>query len=315
MSKVDIQNMFDSIKESLNNDKGGNSSFRNILKFKAGNTYLGRIIPNIKEPKETFFHYFHHGFTSNETGQYVDGMCLTTWNERCPVCEERFKLWKTGTETNKDLARLIRRLEKHYVNFYVIDDPTNEENNGTVKILRCGVRLYEKIEAAVEGDDSDEFGSRVFDLSENGCNLKIKVETTTGDDGKKKFTNYSNSRFTSPGAIPGMTPDRMQEVYDGIFDLPDNVDRKTVDELKEMMDVHVFCKDSNAPKKASADAIEKAVEKAAEITDKQDTEKATVEDKPEKKTKKKKKTEDKTTVSNDDKIKDLLAGIDDIPEE
>jgi len=63
MSNIDIVSMFDSIKESLNNEKGATGAYRNILKFTPGNTYLVRIIPNIKDPKETFFHYFHHGFT------------------------------------------------------------------------------------------------------------------------------------------------------------------------------------------------------------------------------------------------------------
>jgi len=301
MSNVDVVSMFDSIKESLNTEKGGTGTFRNILKFKAGNTYLVRIIPDIKAPKETFFHYFHHGFTSNETGQYVDGLCLTTWNERCPVCEERFKLWKKGTEKDKALARLMRRLEKHYVNAYVIDDPTNEENNGTIKVLRLGVRLYEKIQSAVEGDDADEFGARVFDLSENGCNLKIKVETTTGDDGKSKFTNYSNSRFTMPGAIPGMTPERMQETYENVYDLSEFADRKTEDELKDMMNVHVFGSGSKSTKKASAADVEDAINTASTINKEETVVQTPVVE------------EKKQTVSTDDKIKDLLDGIDDIP--
>ncbi len=301
MSNIDIVSMFDSIKESLNNEKGATGAYRNILKFTPGNTYLVRIIPNIKDPKETFFHYFHHGFTSNETGQYVDGLCPTTWNERCPICEERFKLWKKGTERDKNLARLMRRLEKHYVNAYIIDDPTHEENNGTIKVLRLGVRLYEKIQSAVDGDDSDEFGSRVFDLSENGCNLKIKVETTAGDDGKKKYTNYSNSRFTSPGAIPGMTPDRMQETYENVFDLTEFVDRKTTAELQDIMNVHVFCNGSKVVKKASTEDVESAISTAASVDTKDVTQESSSVD------------EKKQTISTDDKIKDLLDGIDDIP--
>ena len=215
---IDVKSMFESIKDSLKNEKGtGNSSYKDIMKLETGNTYTIRFIPNVKDPKMTFFHYFHHGWTSNETGQYVDSTCPTTWQERCPICEERFKLYKKGDEKSKALASLIRRMDKHYANVYVVNDPVNEENNGKIKVLRMGIRLYEKVQSAIDGDDADEFGSRVFDFSDAGCNFKIKVESS--QDGNKKFANYSNSRFTAPGAIPGMTADKIQELYASIFDL------------------------------------------------------------------------------------------------
>jgi len=316
MSNIDITSMFDSIKESLSNDKsGGNGSYRDIMKLKAGNTYLVRILPNVVDPKETFYHYFHHGWTSNQTGQYVDGMCQTTWGERCPICEDRFKLYRAGSENDKSLSSLIRRMEKHFVNVYVVDDPTNEDNNGTIKILRMGVRLYGKVQEAVEGDDADEFGPRVFDLTENGCNLKIKVETTM--DGKRQFTNYSNSRFTAPAAIPGMTPAKIKEVYESIFNLSDHVDRKTTEELSEMLQTHLYCKpigdnSSDSDTYTVASAVESIVIPDA-VDEDEDEAPATA---PKTKKASKPKVEDVVeSQSNEDKIKDLLDGIDDIDED
>ena len=194
----DIKSMFESIKESLAVQNQDAVSFRNYLKMEVGKTYLVRVVPNIEDPKATFFHYKHHGFTSLSTGQYVDATCPREFGDRCSVCEERFKLYKTKTEDDRQLAYNIRPHEKHLVNVYVVSDPTNPDNEGSVKILRFGKRIYDKILAATEGDDADEFGHRVYDLTENGCNFKIKVESTS--EGNRKFTNYNNSRFTAPSA-------------------------------------------------------------------------------------------------------------------
>lgn len=308
---TDVQSMFDSIKESLSNDKqkSGGASFRNILKLSQGNSYLVRLIPNISDPKATFFHYFHHGWTSNETGQYVDKICPSTYGERCPICEERFKLYKKGDDASKELARQIRRMEKHMVNVFVVNDPTEENNNGEIKVLRFGVRIKEKFDEAIEGDDVDEFGARVFDLTENGCNFKIKVEST--QDGNRRFTNYNNSRFTGAGAIPGLTPEKLAEVYENIFDLSAMVTPSTTDELKEMLAVHLY-QDSYSKQEVpevSSNAIEQAVEAASQVVEEEAKE---AEPKPEKKAAKKEKPAAVTTET-DDKIKDLLAGLDDIP--
>lgn len=263
---VDIKSMFDSIKESLNNTKqngSGNSAFRNLMKLEIGNTYLVRFIPNVVEPKNTFFHYFHHGWTSLSTGQYVDGLCLRTFGERCPICEARFKLYKTKTEEDRKLAYEIRQLEKHLVNVYAISDPTTPDNEGKVKILRFGKRIDDKVKAATDGDDAIEFGPKIFDLSENGCNFKIKVDTSS--EGNRKFANYNNSRFTAPSAIPAMTAARIKEVHESVFDLTKQVEMKTAEELEQMLKDHFYvdkktnfsAKTTEAPK-AAAKAESKA---------------------------------------------------------
>lgn len=296
---VDIKSMFESIKDSLKDEpKNGGGGFRNILRLQQGNSYLVRLIPNITEPKSTFFHYFHHGWTSNATGQYVDKICPTTFGDRCPICEERFKLYKKGSERDKDLARQIRRLEKHLVNVYVVDDPTNEENNGSTKILRFGVRIKEKFDMAIEGDDADEFGAKVFDLTDNGCNFKIKVESSS--EGNRKFTNYNNSRFTGSGAIPGLTPDGIQEIYEGTFDLTEQIEGSTTDDLKAMLKTHLY-EDNTEESGGVDDAVAEAVKAV--------TEQAEEPPKPKKKTPK---ASASAGGDNDDKIKDLLAGLDEV---
>lgn len=237
---TDIKSMFDSIKGSLNVEKNANSgNYRNILKLDPGKTYLVRLIPNISNPQDTFFHYTTHGWTSTATGQYVEALCLKNIGERCPICEARFKLYKNKTAENTALASLIRPLEKHLVKVYVISDPTNQENEGKVKVLRFGKALYDKFLAATQGDDADEYGHRVFDLSENGCNFKIRAESLTSEN-KRQFTSYSNSRFTSPSAIANMDSAKIQEIYSDPLDLKSLVDMKTAEDMNKLLETHLF---------------------------------------------------------------------------
>lgn len=290
--------MFDSIQESLSNEKkGGSNRFRHLLRLQPGNTYTVRLIPNVKSPKDTFFHYHHHGWTSVATGQYVDAICPTTWGENCPICTERFKMYNKGTEADRELARLIRRMDKHFVNVYVVDDPTNEENNGTVKVLRFGVRIKEKFDLAISGDDADEFGTKVFDLSDKGCNFKVKVESSS--EGNRKFTNYNNSRFTSPSAIPGMTPAKIKEVYDQCYELENLIERPTVEELKKMLEVHLFDAgtDFSPKEKAPKKSVDEVVKDVASDNSDDDT------------------SDDDSSDDTSAKIEDLLADLDGLDED
>ena len=264
MNNVDITSMFDSIKNSLNAGLKKNDQ-KDILRLEAPNSYLGRLIPNIKNPENTFKNYYSHGWKSLATGQYIDtGVCPTTYGEeRCPICEKGFALFRvakqSGKESDKALAKLFMRQEKHMINFYVIDDPKNKENNGQIKILRLGQKLYKKIHLATEGDDAKEFGVRIYDFSEKGCNFKIIVGTNK--EGTNSYADYGNSRFTSPCAIDGLTPEKIKAIYEGIFDLDKYVERKSTEEMVKLMNIHIFCQGSNLNKpQEEAPAPEKVVE-------------------------------------------------------
>lgn len=302
---ADIKSMFESIRESLTAEKSsGNSLFRNFLKMEVGKSYLVRFVPNIVDPKSTFYHYSHHGFTSLSTGQYVDATCPRSFDERCPICENRFKLYKTKKEEDKNLAYMIRAHEKHLVNVYVVSDPTTPDNEGTVKILRFGKRIHDKILSATEGDDADEFGFKVYDLSENGCNFKIKVETAS--EGKRQFINYNNSRFTAPSAIPNMTPEKIQEVYKSTFDLTKILEMKTEEELSDILKNHVYCeggkpaeKDLPPKKETKSKDTPAADEPAADPAEEKETPKETP-----------KESSKSGKAAIDEKVKNLLDGLD-----
>ena len=225
--------MFQSIREALAKSEttGGNPLYKEILKFKVGNTYVLRLLPNINTPQNTFYHFYTHGWNSFTTGQYVSTLSLQTIGQSDPISKERYRLLKNGTPEEKAKAETVKWQEQLYVNVYVVDDPVNPENYGTVKIFRYGKMLDKMIKSAIEGDDSDEFGARVFDLSPSGVNFKLKVEK------QGEWTSYNSSRFTSPADL-GLSDERIEEIYSSVHDLTSVNQIKSESEIVEMWNTH-----------------------------------------------------------------------------
>lgn len=232
--------MFQSIKDALakTENDSGNSTYNEIMKTTPGHTYTVRILPFAKDPKNTFFHYYNHGWVSFATGQYVQALSPMTFGERDPIAEERFKILRSGTEDDKEKVKSIKRLEKYLVNVYVVDDSQTPDNNGKVKILRYGKQLHKIIMEAIEGEDAEEFGSRIFDLGSTGVNFKIKCEN------QGEFPTYVSSRFTTAGKL-SLSEDEQKKIYEGAFDLTKVYSLKPYDELKAMLNEHYYCKSAD----------------------------------------------------------------------
>ncbi len=227
--------MFESIKGALASSSEGKSKFSEIMQTKPGNTYTVRLLPDGKSPVDTFFHYYNMGWNSFATGQYVQTLSPQTFGERCPINEERFRLSRTGTDEEKEKASALRRTEKWLVNVYVVDDPTNPENNGKVKMLRYGKQIQKIITEAIEGEDAAEFGARIFDLSDEGVSFKVKCEQQ-GD-----YPTYVSSRFTSAGKL-NLTEEQQNEIYGQTHTLKETFPIKSTDELTVMLNEHFHCK-------------------------------------------------------------------------
>jgi hypothetical protein len=160
--------------------------------------------------------------------------------ERDPISETRYRLLKHGTDEEKEKAETVLRRENWIANVYVVNDPVNTDNNGQMKLLRFGKQLHKIIMDAIEGEDADEFGAKIFDLSKNGCNLKIKVER------QGEFPTYVSSRFAAPSKVTGLTDSKVDDVYESITDLETVFPAKSFDELKSMLDEHFYCSDNRS---------------------------------------------------------------------
>lgn len=234
------KNLFSEIKASLSTKKD-DSIYKEFMKFEPGKTYHVRLIPNISEPRQSIYHYFHHSWNSFATGQFVTALCPTTYGENCPIDNYAIKTYRTGSTEEKEKMKPVGRKESWLANVYVISDPTNPDNEGKVKIVRYGKELAKIISSAIDGDDAQEFGAeKIFDVA-NGSTLRIKCESRTGGGGAKNFVTYSSSKFVSPAALDGVSEDRLEAVYNGIFDLSKIMKPKTQAELQRMLDQHYFC--------------------------------------------------------------------------
>jgi hypothetical protein len=243
--------MFDSIKDALNKTQKQPSATKNILTLEKGKTYILRLLPNIEQPDKTWFNYYTFGWKSFSNGSYISTVSPSSFGERDPIAEERIKLYRTGSVDDKEKIKAVRRSEKWLVNVYVVSDPTNPENNGQVRILRYGKQLHTVINSAVAGEDADEFGSKVFDLTSKGVNLKIKV------DEQGEFANYSSSRFTGPTDLK-LTSEQIATIYSSVFNLNEIFTIRSYDELKEMFDEHFYCKNGGGSERAAPHTESKA---------------------------------------------------------
>jgi len=220
------KSMFEKIKEAVEEQKN-QGGYKDIMKTPVGHSYLVRLLPNIKNPANTFFHYHHHSWTSQRTGQFVTSICPTTYGEECPICEKSIQLYSND---EREKAKLIGRKENWLVNAYIIKNPREPKLDGSVKIIRYGRQLNKIIEEAINGEDAEEFGASIFDLSEDGCNFRIKVEKNDGG-----WATYVSSKFISSSPIVGMNGSKIKDTYDSIFDLECIFDKSSYDELEEMM--------------------------------------------------------------------------------
>ena len=226
MSTNQYQNeLYNKLNAAFAKDKKENSR-KEILKLVPDKTYIVRLVPNLEDVTKTFKSFYLHGWNSESDGKYISATCPTTFEEECPICKEYFRLYNKGTDEARETAKLIKRKQRLFTNVYVVDDPTNPENNNTVKILSYGQQLEKVINDAWEGDDKEEVGARMFDFSENGCNLRIKVEKNQGG-----FPVYTASRFLSPSPIAA----KIEEIKDQIHDLDALVKVKSKAELLNMI--------------------------------------------------------------------------------
>ena len=172
---------------------------------------------------------FSHGF-KGPGGWFIEN-CLTTKNEQCPVCEYNSKLWNSGVEANKQVARDQKRKLTYVANVYVVSDPKHPENEGKVKLFKFGKKIFDKITEAMNPAFEDETPINPFDLWE-GANFKLKIRKVEG------YQNYDKSEFESSSAL-FKDDAKMEEVWKSehsLAELTKDSEFKAYDDLKKRLD-------------------------------------------------------------------------------
>lgn len=257
MSKaINMKSMFETLKQSLNkksnNAETGNGLYKQIMKFKAGNTYQVRLVMNPNSVSQSIFHYYQHIWNSNATGELVTALCPTTFGEKCPIDAYYLNTYRNGSEKEKKDSAPLSRKEGWLVNVYVVSDPENPQNEGTVKILRYGKELAKVITSALEGDDAEEFGvEKVFDI-ENGCTLRIKCESKSDRKSNNQYVTYASSKFLPPSSLD-LGEEKLASIFDSVHDLKSVYKTNTPAEMQRLLDEHFFNLTTGSPAPEDSD--------------------------------------------------------------
>jgi hypothetical protein len=190
---------------------------------------------------------FNHGFQG--PGGWLIDNCLTTVNEKCPVCEHNSVLWNSGIEANKDIARKQKRKLSYIANILVVSDPKNPENEGQVKLFKFGKKIFDKLSEAMNPEFEDEKPINPFDFWE-GANFKLKIRNVEG------YRNYDKSEFDSAEALFNGDDEKLEKLWKSEFSLKEFTEKKqfkSYDQLKGRLDKVLGFEGGAAPIKSKAD--------------------------------------------------------------
>ena len=211
--------------------KGADDRFWSPTVDKAGNGYaVIRFLPPPANEDVPFVRIFDHGF-QGPGGWYIENS-LTTLGKNDPVSEYNSKLWNSGIEANKEIARKQKRRLHFISNVYIVTDSGNPENEGKVFLFKYGKKIFEKLNAAMHPQFEDEKPMNPFDLW-TGANFKLKIRKFEG------YRNYDKSEFDEVG--PLLSDDsELEKIWNKEYSLQEFLDPKnfkTYDELKKRLNL------------------------------------------------------------------------------
>ena len=208
------QSNFDFLQKELQKSTNANSSGDERLWKPAldasGNGYaVIRFLPAPEGESLPWAKLYNHAFQG--PGGWLIDNCPTTKGEQCPVCAANNKLWNSGVESDKEIARQRKRKLSYYSNIYVVKDSANPDNEGKVFLYKYGKKIHDKVLAAMQPEFDDETPVNPFDLWE-GANFKLKIRTIGG------YWNYDASEFAAPSALSA-DDDEMEQLWKQAYSL------------------------------------------------------------------------------------------------
>lgn len=196
---------------------------------KSGNGYaVIRFLPAPEGEDLPFIKVYSHAFQG--PGGWLIDNCLTSLNQKCPVCEHNSGLWNNGTDAGKEVARKQKRKLTYMSNIYVVKDPANPENEGKVFLFKYGKKIFDKISEAMQPEFEDESPIDPFDFW-GGANFKLKAKNVAG------YRNYDSSEFAAAGALLD-DDDAMEAIWKKQYSLAEFLspsEFKTYEELKKRL--------------------------------------------------------------------------------
>ena len=233
------QNSLDSLlgaaqKESAPQDK---KSYKDERLWKptmdnSGNGYaVIRFLPACEGEDLPWAKVWNHAF-QGPTGQWFIENSLTTLGNNDPVSEYNSKLWNSGVESDKEIARKQKRKLQYFANIYVVSDSANPLNEGKVMLYRFGKKIFDKVMEAMQPAFEDESPINPFDFW-GGANFKLKLRKVDG------YWNYDKSEFEGVSALSD-DDTVLEDIYKKQYPLAEFTaasNFKSYDELKTRLDM------------------------------------------------------------------------------
>ena len=197
----------------------------------SGNGYaVIRFLPSVKGEDLPWAKIWNHAF-QGPTGQWYIENSLTTVAQKDPVSEYNTKLWNSGLESDKEIARKQKRKLQYYSNIYIVSDAKHPENVGKVFLFRYGKKIFDKLMAAMQPEFPDETPINPFDFWE-GANFRLKIRKVDG------YWNYDKSEFEKPSKLDE-DDNKIEEIWKKQYSLNDftaATNFKSYEELKTRLD-------------------------------------------------------------------------------
>ena len=189
-----------------------------------------RFLPAVKGEDLPWAKVWNHAF-QGPTGQWYIENSLTTLNQKDPVSEHNTRLWNTGLESDKEIARKQKRKLQYFSNIYVVSDAKHPENEGKVFLFRYGKKIFDKITAAMSPEFEDEKAINPFDFWE-GANFKLKIRKVDG------YWNYDKSEFEDTSKLfeDDSEADKVWKSQYSLAEFTAPTNFKSYDELKTRLD-------------------------------------------------------------------------------
>ena len=220
---------------------------------KSSNGYaVIRFLPAFGDEDLPFVKLYSHAF-QGPGGWFIEN-CPTTIGGKCPLCETNNKLWQSGLDSDKDIARARKRKMQYISNILVISDPANPQNEGKNFLYKYGKKIFDKINEAMSPEFDDEEAINPFDFWK-GADFKLKVRKVAG------YINYDKSEFDSPDALFDGDDTHLEELWKKEYSLNAFVAAdqfKSYDDLKARL--HAVLGDDVRSTEKNTETVETAPE-------------------------------------------------------
>lgn len=180
-----------------------------------------RFLPAAEGEELPWAKVIRHAF-KGPTGKWYIENSLRTIGKSDAVAILNAKLWNSGVESDKDVARAQKQKIEYTTNVLVLKDPANPENEGKVFLYKFGPMIFKMIEEKMFPKFDDESPINPFDPW-YGVNFNIKI--VGKQVGRETVPNYEKSTFSEPA--PMGTDEFIEHIYEKVYPLAEFTDPKS----------------------------------------------------------------------------------------